>query len=160
MPVSVLHACRIVLGLYESIAGALSTFDGKLGSTISSSSLCPARYYHKKVANGRRTTKHACGMVRASSSLSSLAVQLTTWTLGRLILCSACSSTCHSRDLVLFAGCSCSCGNRRELTVMINNNSGIDAKVIQLTKEMDSFLVAKGTELGCELALEVKKVRG
>jgi hypothetical protein len=43
---------------------------------------------------------------------------------------------------------------------VINDNAGIDAKVIQLTKEMDSFLVAKGTELGCELALEVKKVRG
>jgi hypothetical protein len=58
----------------------------------------------------------------------------------------------------LWNGCSCSCGQRREL--QFSDTASDNANVIQAKKKLDELLQQRSAELGCVLGLELEKVRG
>ena len=57
----------------------------------------------------------------------------------------------------IFVGCACSCGRGRELQ---SSDASDNAKIVHATKLVEDMLVTRGAELGCELELDMDKVRG
>lgn len=56
----------------------------------------------------------------------------------------------------LWNGCSCSCGQRREL---VSSNASDNAKILKAKREIDDLLEIRSVELGCELGLVMQKAR-
>jgi hypothetical protein len=56
----------------------------------------------------------------------------------------------------LWNGCSCSCGQRRELAV--SSNASDNSKILEAKRQIDAMLATKSAELGCELGLNLQKI--